>query len=58
MHAREWHWGRHLSGNKKQHGQVVDTPTPCSCCMCGNPRKFSGEKTLQERRAAESQKLI
>jgi hypothetical protein len=25
--------------------------TPCSCWMCGNPRRFTGEATLQERRA-------
>ena len=23
----------------------------CSCWMCGNPRKWSGEPTLQERKA-------
>lgn len=22
----------------------------CSCLMCGNPRKYFGEKTLQERK--------
>ena len=25
---------------------------PCSCYMCGNPRKYYGDVTLQERRAA------
>lgn len=29
----------------------VDTPTPCSCHMCGNPRKWWNEETVQERRA-------
>lgn len=24
----------------------------CSCSMCGNPRKWFGDVTLQERRAA------
>lgn len=23
----------------------------CSCYMCGNPRRYSGEQTMQERRA-------
>jgi hypothetical protein len=23
----------------------------CSCWMCGNPRRFEGERTLQERRS-------
>lgn len=29
--------------------KYVNTPTPCSCWMCGNPRKY-GQKTLQELR--------
>ena len=42
----------------KQIGSVVDTPTPCSCWMCGNPRKklFSSNSerlTVQERKANE-----
>ncbi len=24
----------------------------CSCWMCGNPRKYNGDETMQERRAA------
>jgi hypothetical protein len=27
------------------------TPKVCSCFMCGNPRRFFGELTIQERRA-------
>jgi hypothetical protein len=27
------------------------TKRPCSCWMCGNPRKYFGEPTVQERRA-------
>jgi rubrerythrin len=50
-HAREWHWGKHLSGDAKQLGQVVDTPTPCSCPMCGNPRKHFKLKSIQERKS-------
>ncbi|QIG71385.1 hypothetical protein EVB32_259 [Rhizobium phage RHph_TM39] len=30
----------------------VNTPTPCSCHMCGNPRKFFKELTIQERKFA------
>jgi len=47
---RRFHWGQDLllNDNDKKH-IVVDTPTPCSCWMCGNPRKYSGEKTKQER---------
>lgn len=42
-------WGRKLDA--KEISQVVDTPTPCSCSMCGNPRKWFGESTIQERKA-------
>jgi hypothetical protein len=30
-------WGRRLTS--AQLGRVIDTPTPCSCWMCGNPRR-------------------
>lgn len=32
-------------------GRLVHTAANCSCHMCGNPRKYSGEKTIQEKRA-------
>ena len=31
-------------------GRLAQTRTPCSCWMCGNPRRYQGERTLQERR--------
>jgi len=31
--------------------KFINTPKPCSCFMCGNPRKFWKEKTLQEIRS-------
>ena len=31
-------------------GLYARTPRPCSCWMCGNPRRYSNEETLQERR--------
>jgi hypothetical protein len=34
-------------------GSYVDTPTPCSCWMCGNPRRHLGELTVAERRWAQ-----
>ncbi|MDO4879473.1 MAG: hypothetical protein Q3966_09330 [Neisseria sp.] len=43
-------WDRRASGNLKFH---LTTPKPCSCILCGNPRKFYGNgregKTIQER---------
>jgi hypothetical protein len=31
-------------------GIKAHTPALCSCYMCGNPRKYWKEKTIQERR--------
>lgn len=39
-----------LKGALKQEHHLRDTTKPCSCPMCGNPRKFFGEKTIQERK--------
>lgn len=30
------------------------TRVPCSCTMCGNPRRHWGEKTIQELKAEEA----
>ena len=30
--------------------KLAETRTPCSCVMCGNPRKLWGQKTIQELR--------
>jgi len=27
---------------------VINTPTPCSCIMCGNERKYYNKKTKKE----------
>ena len=34
-------------------GASAHTPKPCSCYMCGNPRKYFRDLTMQERRAPE-----
>lgn len=34
-------------------GAVVQHPCLCSCWMCGNPRKWTGERSIQERRLAQ-----
>ena len=31
-------------------GRLANNLTPCSCPMCGNPRRYWLELTLQERR--------
>lgn len=53
-HNRRFHWGRHrdLSLEPEIWARAIDTPTPCSCYMCGNPRKHFEQKTMQERREA------
>jgi hypothetical protein len=59
-HNRRFHWGRDLAEageNPRSRGKVIDTPTPCSCWMCGNPRRYFGEKTMQELRQDEADGL-
>ena len=34
-------------------GLLVHTATLCSCPFCGNPRKWFGQATRQERQAAD-----
>ena len=31
-------------------GKLANNLTPCSCAMCGNPRRYERQATLQERR--------
>lgn len=45
-----WALGFDLPVNQKFLAKMVNTPKPCSCYMCGNPRKFWKEKSLDERR--------
>ena len=51
---RRFFWGRDLMHEKRASGTVIDTPTPCSCPMCGNPRKYFKEKTIQEKSFLET----
>lgn len=39
------HWERHHRNTSKT----------CSCPMCGNPRKYSGELTMQEQRMLDKE---
>jgi hypothetical protein len=34
-------------------GKLARTRTPCSCRMCGNPRKWFKQKTVQELKRIE-----
>jgi hypothetical protein len=56
---RQIWWGRRLP--PELVSRAVDTPTPCSCWMCGNPRKYFRELSRQElklKALAESQDAI
>lgn len=35
-------------------GALATTPVPCSCPMCGNPRKYFGQRTIQELSFAQT----
>ena len=52
---RRWHWfGSHdfsQLGWEGRWARLVDTPTPCSCCGCGNQRRHFGIPSIQEQRA-------
>ncbi|WP_349569416.1 hypothetical protein [Azotobacter salinestris] len=37
--------------NKRNAGVFAHHGKACSCWMCGNPRRYWGELTMQERRA-------
>lgn len=55
--ARRFLWGprRDLHSEPgRAIGIAIDTPKPCSCWMCGNPRRYFGERSLQELRADEA----
>jgi hypothetical protein len=41
----------------RQLGRVARTRQLCSCWMCGNPRRFRGELTLQERRDCQAEEV-
>ena len=43
-----WHYSSSLAENPKIVGFRARTPTPCSCSMCGNPRKYFKQKTRKE----------
>lgn len=47
---RQVYYDGYAKDDKRELGILVDTPTVCSCWMCGNPRRYFGELTIQERR--------
>ena len=54
--VRQWiSWWRYVTWTEEEKAKYVarnaDTRHPCSRWCCGNPRKYFGEKTLQEKKA-------
>ncbi len=49
---KRWFWGEE---SREQHiRRMAETRTPCSCHMCGNPRRHQKDKlTMQEKRINE-----
>jgi len=47
---RRWGWSED-SVSKKHLGIYSNTKCPCSCHLCGNPRRHFKIKTFQERRS-------
>jgi len=50
---RASYYGGWAGSSPHRLGMVVTTPTLCSCWMCGNPRKYFGQRTRQEIIAGE-----
>lgn len=48
---RKDYWGRRLEG--KELSKIVNTPNPCNCWMCRNPRKTFGNKDRLAREVRE-----
>lgn len=46
---RRFHWGQDLFNDQNDKSYLVaDTPKPCSCFLCGNPRKYNNKRTIKE----------
>lgn len=49
--VKTWNWHKPTEEFFRQETRYrLHTPCRCSCPMCGNPRKFLNEKTLDEVR--------
>ena len=48
-----WLFGPRYITDKQIARYTVDR-TPCSCSLCGNPRRFTGAVTVQEMRSGGS----
>ena len=46
------YYSGYARGDPRHTGKITHARQMCSCEMCGNPRRYRGELTLQERRQA------
>ena len=44
---------RNAARGERDVGLLLHTATRCSCWMCGNPRRYWGERTIQEIRQSQ-----
>jgi len=44
------YFGGVLQGDRRHIGILARTRVPCSCHMCGNPRRWERKLTLKEQR--------
>lgn len=49
--AQAWRYAGEYDDDGPVARRLLRTRAPCSCPMCGNPRRHWGEHTVQERRA-------
>jgi hypothetical protein len=51
--VRTYHGGS-AAGDPRHIGRIAHARQQCSCRMCGNPRRYWKEQTIQELRADRS----
>ncbi len=51
------YYGGYAKDKPRHVSRIACTRQPCSCWMCGNPRRYMGERSVQERRAFQSDDL-
>lgn len=53
IRTREYNGG-YARHDPRASGELAHCRTPCSCWMCGNPRRHLGSLTIQEQRVRHS----
>lgn len=50
--------GGFAAENPRHIGRIAHARQLCSCFMCGNPRRYIHERTVQERRAENGERFL